>query len=74
MEFRSGRYTDLQTVSQLCATFNHSLQKNDFGQVEVRLETPPDAPHEAALLRLDISRCASAWTGSRRWSSTRRWS
>ncbi|MHA0111858.1 hypothetical protein ACXYUI_33010, partial [Klebsiella pneumoniae] len=23
--------TDLQTVSQLCATFNHSLQKNDAG-------------------------------------------
>jgi len=48
--------TDLQTVSQLCATFNPSLQKNDAGQVEVRLETPPDAPHEAALLRLDISK------------------
>lgn len=48
--------TDLQTVSQLCATFNHSLQKNDVAPVEVRLEAQADAPHEAALLRLDISK------------------
>lgn len=48
--------TDLQTVSQLCATFNHSLQKNDVEPVEVRLEPDPNAPHEAAFLRLDISK------------------
>ncbi|NUU03872.1 CDP-glucose 4,6-dehydratase [Herbaspirillum robiniae] len=48
--------TDLQTVSQLCATFNHSLQKNDVAPVEVRLEPQPNAPHEAAFLRLDISK------------------
>jgi CDP-glucose 4,6-dehydratase len=48
--------TDLQTVSQLCATFNHSLQKNDVAPVEVRLEPQPHAPHEAAFLRLDISK------------------
>ncbi|WP_343583234.1 CDP-glucose 4,6-dehydratase [Herbaspirillum sp.] len=48
--------TDLQTVSQLCATFNHSLQKNDVKPVEVRLEPQPNAPHEAAFLRLDISK------------------
>ncbi|MBO9536369.1 CDP-glucose 4,6-dehydratase [Herbaspirillum sp.] len=48
--------TDMQTVSQLCATFNHSLQKNDVKPVEVRLEPQPNAPHEAAFLRLDISK------------------
>ncbi|KAF1043703.1 MAG: CDP-glucose 4,6-dehydratase [Herbaspirillum frisingense] len=48
--------TDLQTVSQLCATFNHSLQKNDVAPVEVRLEPQANAPHEAAFLRLDISK------------------
>ncbi|WDZ95736.1 CDP-glucose 4,6-dehydratase [Herbaspirillum sp. WKF16] len=48
--------TDLQTVSQLCATFNHSLQKNDVEPVEVRLEPQANAPHEAAFLRLDISK------------------
>ncbi len=48
--------TDLQTVSQLCATFNHSLHKNDVSPVEVRLEQQPSAPHEAAFLRLDTSK------------------
>jgi CDP-glucose 4,6-dehydratase len=48
--------TDLQTVSQLCATFNHSLQKNEVPPVEVRLESQAGAPHEAAFLRLDISK------------------
>lgn len=48
--------TDLQTVSQLCATFNHSLQKNDVEPVEVLLEEQANAPHEAAFLRLDISK------------------
>ena len=48
--------TDLQTVSQLCATFNHSLQKNEVPAVEVRLEPQANAPHEAAYLRLDISK------------------
>ena len=48
--------TDLQSVSQLCATFNHSLQKNDVSPVEVRLEADANAPHEAAFLRLDISK------------------
>jgi CDP-glucose 4,6-dehydratase len=48
--------TDLQTVSQLCATFNHSLQKNDVTPVEVSLEPQANAPREAAFLRLDISK------------------
>ena len=48
--------TDLQTVSQLCATFNHSLQKNEVKPVEVRIESQANALHEAALLRLDISK------------------
>ncbi|MBV8622744.1 MAG: CDP-glucose 4,6-dehydratase [Herbaspirillum sp.] len=48
--------TDLQTVSQLCATFNHSLQKNDVTPLEVQLQPQANAPHEAALLRLDISK------------------
>jgi CDP-glucose 4,6-dehydratase len=48
--------TDLQTVSQLCATFNHSLQKNDIATVEVRLEPQPSAKDETAFLRLDISK------------------
>jgi CDP-glucose 4,6-dehydratase len=48
--------TDLQTVSQLCATFNHSLHKNDVAPVEVRLEPEPSTPNETAFLRLDTSK------------------
>ncbi|WP_198937178.1 CDP-glucose 4,6-dehydratase [Herbaspirillum camelliae] len=47
--------TDLQTVSQLCATFNHSLQKNDVEPVEVRLEQA-GATLSEAVLRLDTSK------------------
>lgn len=48
--------TDLQTVSQLCAIFNHSLQKNHVPAVEVRLGAQTDVPQETAFLRLDISK------------------
>eukprot|EP01037_Dinobryon_pediforme_P019215 gene19215-19595_t len=49
--------TDLQTVAQLCATFNHSLQKHDVEPIEVRLQSGVNsAPDEAAFLRLDISK------------------
>lgn len=48
--------TDLQTVSQLCATFNHALQKNGIAPVEVRLERQVGAPQETNFLRLDISK------------------
>ncbi|HZG19152.1 MAG TPA: CDP-glucose 4,6-dehydratase [Herbaspirillum sp.] len=47
--------TDLQTVAQLCATFNHSLQKNDVEPIEVHLEPEPENQHHA-VLRLDISK------------------
>ena len=47
---------DLQTVAQLCATFNHSLRKNDVPPIEVRIEEQTQALHEAAFLRLDISK------------------
>lgn len=49
--------TDLQTVAQLCATFNHALHQNDVEPIEVSLQsgvtTPPD---ETAFVRLDISK------------------
>jgi CDP-glucose 4,6-dehydratase len=48
--------TDAQTVAQLCATLNHSLQQYEVGTVEIDLENNPAAPHEAELLRLDISK------------------
>jgi CDP-glucose 4,6-dehydratase len=48
--------TDAQTVAQLCATLNHSLQKYEAGAVEIRLENKPTALHEAGQLRLDISK------------------
>jgi len=49
--------TDLQTVAQLCATFNHSLQKHDVEPIEVRLQSGVNStPDEAAFLRLDISK------------------
>jgi len=48
--------TDLQTVAQLCATFNHSLQKHDVEPIEIRLEAGIHSPQEEAFLRLDISK------------------
>lgn len=48
--------TDAQTVAQICATLNHSLQLYDVGTVEINLEKSPPQLHEAAMLRLDISK------------------
>ncbi|MDY7577040.1 CDP-glucose 4,6-dehydratase [Herbaspirillum sp. RTI4] len=48
--------SDLQTVSQLCAAFNHSLQKNECQTAEIILAAPAEAPHETSFLRLDISK------------------
>jgi CDP-glucose 4,6-dehydratase len=48
--------TDAQTVAQICATLGHSLQLYDVGTVEINLEKTPPALHEAAMLRLDISK------------------
>ena len=48
--------TDAQTVAQICATLGHSLQLYDVGTVEINLEKATPATHEAAMLRLDISK------------------
>lgn len=48
--------TDAQTVSQICAIFNHALQKQGIRTVDVALQTPARQLHEAAHLRLDISK------------------
>ena len=48
--------TDAQTVSQICAIFNHALQKQGIHTVDVTLQTPARQLHEAAHLRLDISK------------------
>lgn len=48
--------TDAQTVAQICATLGHSLQLYDVGTVEINLEKATPALHEAAMLRLDISK------------------
>ncbi|RXZ30973.1 CDP-glucose 4,6-dehydratase [Oxalobacteraceae bacterium CAVE-383] len=48
--------TDAQTVAQICATLGHSLQLYDVGTVEINLEKTTPPLHEAAMLRLDISK------------------
>jgi CDP-glucose 4,6-dehydratase len=48
--------TDAQTVAQICATLSHSLQLYDVGTVDIKLEKAPLELHEAAMLRLDISK------------------
>lgn len=48
--------TDTQTVAQLCTTFSHALQQYEFGDIDINIATNASAPHEAAQLRLDISK------------------
>lgn len=48
--------TDTQTVSQICAVFNHALQKQGNSTVDVELTPQRQQPHEAVHLRLDISK------------------
>jgi CDP-glucose 4,6-dehydratase len=48
--------TDAQSVAQICATLNHFLQKYHGKTAEINLERSPPQLHEAAMLRLDISK------------------
>jgi CDP-glucose 4,6-dehydratase len=48
--------TDTQTVSQVCAVFNHALHQHGITPVEITLQTAAHNPHEAGHLRLDISK------------------
>ncbi|AYR26466.1 CDP-glucose 4,6-dehydratase [Herbaspirillum rubrisubalbicans] len=48
--------TDPKTVGQLCTTFNQALQQHQVAPARVVLEPQANAPHEAHLLRLDISK------------------
>jgi CDP-glucose 4,6-dehydratase len=47
---------DPQSVGQLCNNFNHALQQHEVKPAQVVLEPQANAPHEATLLRLDISK------------------
>lgn len=55
---------DTQTMSQMCAAFNHFLQKNDILPVEIELKTQRSALRDESLLRLDTSKARQRldWT------------
>lgn len=47
---------DTQSVSQMCATFNHFLHKNDIQPIEIELKPQPNDLHVNHFLRLDTSK------------------
>lgn len=48
--------TDALTVSQICALFNHAMQKQGAQTVDVELAAKSPYAHEPAYLRLDIAK------------------
>jgi len=55
---------DPRNVGQLCESFNKALRQHDIAPLDIRVESQAHAPHEAHLLRLDISKARQRlnWT------------
>lgn len=48
--------SDVQSVSQIVATFNRFIKHNNINPVSIELQAASNALHEAGFLRLDISK------------------